>query len=74
MTTSAVARLIPRPPARVDSRKRNLEDPGSLNSSICVNKGTIASIASGEHRPEDEMQRRTGRGGGVLVTLHAAAM
>jgi len=27
MTVSAVARLIPRPPARVDSRKQNAGDP-----------------------------------------------
>jgi hypothetical protein len=34
MTTSAVCKLMPRPPARVDNRKQNLGEPGALNSSI----------------------------------------
>ena len=38
MTMSAVARLIPNPPARVLSRKQNLVDPGSLNTSICESR------------------------------------
>ena len=33
MTMSAVAWLIPSPPARVLSRKQNLVEPSSLNSS-----------------------------------------
>eukprot|EP00964_Phaeocystis_antarctica_P143291 scaffold108793_cov48-Phaeocystis_antarctica.AAC.1 len=34
MTVSAVARLMPSPPARVDSMKRNLVECGALNVSI----------------------------------------
>ena len=30
MTVSAVARLIPRPPARVDNRKQNAGDPTAV--------------------------------------------
>lgn len=36
MTTSAVARLIPRPPALVDNIKINFSLPGALNSLICL--------------------------------------
>ncbi len=34
MTVSAVARLIPRPPARVDSRKAKSLEPGALKCSM----------------------------------------
>ena len=37
MTVSAVARLMPRPPARVDSRNAKSVDPGALKCSIaCI--------------------------------------
>lgn len=36
MTTSAVAKLIPNPPALVDNIKMNFSLFGALNSSICL--------------------------------------
>lgn len=41
MTVSAVARLMPRPPARVLRRKRNLVLPSLLNSSICASRSSL---------------------------------
>ena len=38
ITISAVAKLIPSPPARVLSKKANLEEPSALNSSICESR------------------------------------
>ena len=38
---SAVARLMPSPPARVDSRKMNLEEPGRVNF-VYVNRRECA--------------------------------
>ena len=35
-TTSAVTKLIPKPPARVVSKNANFSDPGALYSSIAV--------------------------------------
>lgn len=41
-TVSAVARLMPRPPARVDSRKAKSRDPGALKCSIaCKRSGGV---------------------------------
>ena len=34
MTVSAVAKLIPKPPALVDNKKINLFDPSLVNSAI----------------------------------------
>jgi len=45
MTVSAVWRLIPSPPARVDKMKRKVLVPGRLNSAI------IASRSSQEELP-----------------------
>ena len=39
-TTSAVYRLMPRPPARVDSRKTNFSLPGRLKSSIWLSRSS----------------------------------
>mmetsp|Transcript_2524 Transcript_2524/g.7433 ORF Transcript_2524/g.7433 Transcript_2524/m.7433 type:complete len:218 (+) Transcript_2524:1244-1897(+) len=41
MTTSAVYRLMPRPPARVDSRKAKCGEPGALNSSIWRSRSSL---------------------------------
>lgn len=49
ITVSAVARLIPKPPALVESRKQNLEEFFALNLSIriCLSApGTFPSIRS----------------------------
>jgi hypothetical protein len=45
-TMSAVARLMPRPPARVDSRKMNLGDPSRLNSSIAYSRSSPPVLPS----------------------------
>lgn len=39
-TVSAVAKLMPSPPARVESRKRNLGDSGALNASMAASRSS----------------------------------
>ena len=41
MTVSAVARLMPSPPARVDSRKAKSLEPGALKCSIACKQGVL---------------------------------
>ena len=38
ITVSAVARLMPSPPARVESRKANFSEPGALKESMACEK------------------------------------
>lgn len=45
-TTSAVARLMPRPPARVDSRKTNCSLPGALKLSMAASRSSPAVLPS----------------------------
>lgn len=40
MTMSAVARLMPSPPARVDSRKMNFSEPSELKASIAASRSS----------------------------------
>ena len=44
MTVSAVARLMPRPPARVDSRNAKSVDPGALKCSMACSKWRLHFI------------------------------
>lgn len=45
-TMSAVYRLIPSPPARVDSRKMNFSLSGSLYASICDSRSSPLVLPS----------------------------
>lgn len=50
MTVSAVSKLIPRPPARVDSRNAKSGEPGALKCSMLffrTSDGTVPTAASG---------------------------
>ena len=46
MTVSAVKRLMPSPPARVDSMKMPLGEPGRLNSSIMASRSLVEVLPS----------------------------
>jgi hypothetical protein len=45
-TTSAVARLMPSPPARVDSRNTNCSLPGALNPSMAASRSSPPVLPS----------------------------
>ena len=49
MTVSAVARLIPRPPARVDNRKQNAGDPTAVSFSSHNRYDTLGKTAINFH-------------------------
>ena len=46
MTVSAENRLMPRPPARVESMKRNLIESGALNSAIISSRSAVFVVPS----------------------------
>ncbi len=46
-TVSAVARLMPSPPARVDNRKAKSPEPGALKCSIACTRAAVG--ATGKH-------------------------
>jgi len=46
ITVSAVTRLIPSPPARVDNRNTNFSDPGALYESIMSSRSSPLVLPS----------------------------
>jgi hypothetical protein len=46
---SAVYRLMPRPPARVESRKMNFSLPSALKSSICDSRSSPDVLPAHSH-------------------------
>ncbi len=64
MTVSAVSRLIPSPPARVESRKAKSGEPGALKCSIDFFRMSDATVpGDGNHKrqlgQQDEVEQNT---------------
>lgn len=65
MTVSAEAKLIPRPPARVESRKAKSGDPGALKCSMDffrMSEGTVPANETDQMRAALESNKEGNKG------------